>query len=611
MLRQATNRRVVWLSCLALFFLTFINSNSSDLIGSKRGTWESVEAHMLKLQSILEKAAGGKENIIGNIAFHPSQANYYHRAVKREGVRRICEVGFGPGLSSVIYLASNQDAQVYNFDLFPFVGDAPELLNVEYVERQPQFQPAAVEYIENVFPGRFHAIKGHSNSSIGEFAKKHSGFQCDFISIDGSHIPPQPFFDILHFSKLAHESSILLLDDMQALRGELDRACALGLTEYKQCLTAERYVDERFAPWPIYDEGKEFCEARYIFPQPANYLAEQVNDLGGQMSDSTTDEQTIASIGSHEREFLFGQSDYSCQKPPEAEELYTNLHSLGYKAVSHNANRETKLLPRLAIVISISADMFCEYKSMLSAANCYAASHGIPLYIETEQLQLDRHYFYSRTLHVKKYLPYFQWILHLDADVTFIDMSRNIVQYIDDEFDIIFGLREQTAEIFNAGYLVKNSAFGFEFLDNWLKLSDDGVVLSNYDNGDLIQVILRYMDISAGEHCASFRAAADYVSFVSCFQKHLKAFSVHENRYVVGSKILIYGEYDWLMRTYEPAWGHEYFSSIFVDDFVGHGKKHYGTIAAESLLCVQVPKENPTIKSVEEKKLYLKDIVAG
>jgi hypothetical protein len=173
-------------------------------------------------------------------------------------------VGFGPGHSTIIYLASNPEATVYNFDLYPFLGESPELLYVEYVEKQPLFQPAALKYINKEFPGRLITVKGNSNSSVPEFAQKHPGFKCDFISIDGSHNPPQPFFDIYHFHALAHKDTILVLDDMQDLYGELERAMNGGVVALEECLLGERRVDARYAPWPVYEPGKRFCESRYL-----------------------------------------------------------------------------------------------------------------------------------------------------------------------------------------------------------------------------------------------------------------------------------------------------------------------------------------------------------
>jgi hypothetical protein len=173
-------------------------------------------------------------------------------------------VGFGPGHSTIIYLASNPEATVYNFDLYPFLGESPELLYVEYVEKQPMFQPAALKYINDEFPGRLITVKGNSNSSVPEFAKQHPGFKCDFISIAGSHNPPQPFFDIYHLHALAHKDTILVLDDMQDLYGELERAMNGGIAALEECLLGERKVDVRYAPWPVYEPGKRFCESRYL-----------------------------------------------------------------------------------------------------------------------------------------------------------------------------------------------------------------------------------------------------------------------------------------------------------------------------------------------------------
>jgi hypothetical protein len=83
-------------------------------------------------------------------------------------------------------------------------------------------------------------VVGDSNATITQYAKQHPG-GCDLISIDGSHEPPQPFYDIVNFRGAAHPrpETQVLLDDMNQLKGELDRAVQEKVAVEWECLRGE------------------------------------------------------------------------------------------------------------------------------------------------------------------------------------------------------------------------------------------------------------------------------------------------------------------------------------------------------------------------------------
>jgi hypothetical protein len=101
---------------------------------------------------------------------------------------------------------------------------------------------------------------------------------------------------------------------------------------------------------------------------------------------------------------LHGQrQDIQCHPLPAI-----NLLSGGYRQLLQRrpilSEQQVHSLPRLAFVISMDVRMYCTYAAVLSASSCYGARHGIPVFVETVQLQTDRHYFQSRTVHIMKYL---------------------------------------------------------------------------------------------------------------------------------------------------------------------------------------------------------------
>lgn len=600
------------------------------------GSWACVDSHMQRLQEVLLESVGGeKGEIIGNIAFHPLQVNYYHRASKRPGVKTICEVGFGPGQSSIIYLASNPGATVFNFDLYPFLGESPELLHIEYVERQPMFQPKALEYINAMFPGRFHAIKGNRNVSVPEFAKAHPDIKCDLISIDGSHIPSQPFYDIYHFHALAHEKSILVLDDMQDLYGDLERAANGGIVELVECLKGEKYVDERYAPWPLYPPGKQFCESRYLktdVPTAVAYTGESGSLEMARKGADTLEQPKIEpepepgynllKTGAEEDPELGGPAPHvlpgNCAKTRINQKLLDELYYNEYRKMRFQAG-DKRHLPKLGIVVSIAKNMLCQYQEELSAALCYAAYHNIPLYVEPFQLAPDRHYFYSRQLHLKKYLPYHQWVVHLDADVMFMNYSKSILDFLPDHHDVMFAFREDTGEVFNAAYFIKNSEYGYKFLDSWISQSDSGRQLGNYDNGDLLEVLIGEIAPQMTGKCHGYRRAGDYPGFAMCFLQALNGRDMHGR----GHQIKIPNFEDSFVRSFEPSWeGHQYYTVPFQGDFLGHGKMHAAVMNKNYSLCVDPEKlvlsvrgdrneRMRRLKDTKEYQRYFRDMDLG
>ena len=220
---------------------------------------------MEDLQKHLDKAARTRQGVIGNIAWHPSQLYYYAHAVSYDRIKNICEIGYGAGHSTLLYLVMNPKANVYSFDLFPDNFDDKVHTPGETIVYQQAFQSVTLKWIESDvhLASRFKKIIGNSNSTVAQFAKENSQFRCDFLSIDGSHNPPQPFFDILHSQPIAHKETVVILDDMEAnhMRAEMDRAIKLGLVRQHECLKPEMQVDKHFSS--VQTSYKEFCAIRY------------------------------------------------------------------------------------------------------------------------------------------------------------------------------------------------------------------------------------------------------------------------------------------------------------------------------------------------------------
>ena len=220
---------------------------------------------MQQLQVSLDQAAKSRQGVIGNIAWHPTQLYYYARSASYRWVSNICEIGYGAGHSTLLYLSMNPKAHVYSFDLFPNNTDDKIHTPGETLAYQQAFQQVTLNSIINdkELNSRFHKIVGNSNTAVPKFIEENPEIKCDVISIDGSHHPPQPYFDMLHSQKFAHKQSIVLLDDMHdgGLKGDFKKAIQEGILSQYECLIAESRVDTLFSSTGQYH--KEFCAARY------------------------------------------------------------------------------------------------------------------------------------------------------------------------------------------------------------------------------------------------------------------------------------------------------------------------------------------------------------
>ncbi len=112
-------------------------------------------------------------------------------------MKTVCELGFNHGFSAIMWLASNPSLRVYSFDLMRYSGSY-----------------AALEFVQNNFPGRLTLIRGDSKHSIADFASAHGDLTCDIIFVDGLHTFVGALTDMKSFSQLAHAQTVLLIDDL-------------------------------------------------------------------------------------------------------------------------------------------------------------------------------------------------------------------------------------------------------------------------------------------------------------------------------------------------------------------------------------------------------------
>ena len=165
---------------------------------------------------------------------------------------QVCEIGFGSGMSTVLFLAASPRTRVLTFDLFPeplrkdedLTSGALQVLKRWPAERLFPQQQDAIRFMTERWPFRTERIAGDSNVTVAAFAARHRDFKCDVISIDGLHTSPHVYHDIRHMRLLARPGTVLLLDDMSRpeLKRDLLRAEQAGLVasdaSARSCLTS-------------------------------------------------------------------------------------------------------------------------------------------------------------------------------------------------------------------------------------------------------------------------------------------------------------------------------------------------------------------------------------
>ncbi|MGU3294683.1 class I SAM-dependent methyltransferase [Williamsia sp. M5A3_1d] len=126
-----------------------------------------------------------------------TEMEFLESLARRDGVRRIVEIGFNAGFSSHAFLRADPQVEVTSFDL----GDH------EYVA-------TAKQCIDDEFPGRHTLITGDSTETVPAFAAENAGETFDVLFIDGGHTYEVAATDIANMARLAHENSVVMIDDL-------------------------------------------------------------------------------------------------------------------------------------------------------------------------------------------------------------------------------------------------------------------------------------------------------------------------------------------------------------------------------------------------------------
>jgi hypothetical protein len=113
-------------------------------------------------------------------------------------IRRIAEIGFNAGHSAEHFFAQCPNLELllsFDLNLFPCTKHA-------------------VRYFYQTYPNRFASVPGDSLVTIPELHQKHPSLFFDLIYIDGCHRFEWALGDILNAKKIAHDQTIVWIDDV-------------------------------------------------------------------------------------------------------------------------------------------------------------------------------------------------------------------------------------------------------------------------------------------------------------------------------------------------------------------------------------------------------------
>ena len=152
--------------------------------------------------------------------------NFFARPLQDQPeIRRVAETGFNTGVSSGAFSSARTDTVVVWYDIGQHVSVSP-----------------ANSAIDRRWPGRHQLIVGDSTQTLPAYARTHPETRFDLIFIDGGHDYDVAMADLVNFQALAHEHTIVVMDDLtpwwvwgQGRRGPGRRHCTLASLHRESC----------------------------------------------------------------------------------------------------------------------------------------------------------------------------------------------------------------------------------------------------------------------------------------------------------------------------------------------------------------------------------------
>ena len=168
---------------------------------------------------------------------------------------------------------------------------------------------------------------------------------------------------------------------------------------------------------------------------------------------------------------------------PSAENFWIGASTLANSSSNEPARAsDVASSLRIAIVVTSDDEFAASYQWHTDSVRCYAEQHGyVYIRVPTRDV-IKRHGV------VLKHLEKADWFLFLDGDSMVVNFNRRIEEYVDPDVNLVLVQRLINGEIASGAYLIRNSAWSREFLDEVLAYRGK---VANPNNGIFMSVLAR------------------------------------------------------------------------------------------------------------------------
>jgi hypothetical protein len=219
------------------------------------------------------------------------------------------------------------------------------------------------------------------------------------------------------------------------------------------------------------------------------------------------------------------------QTRPESVGWGGNNSKINHKTSTRSGNSTIAIL-----VVNGDLAHATKYQANVHSLKCYSQIHGYAfgLHNISQACTIVTHrFFFARHCVVGEQMvahPEVEWFLVLDADNAVVSPHLRLEKFIDNSKDIIHFLRFHNNEVSASSYMVRNTAYGRDYVAAWVGLNDDAKATHSYsgmnhDNGALHWLLLHKLACSTTSGWSTCiqkgQAGKDYWAFVRCFHNTL------------------------------------------------------------------------------------------
>jgi hypothetical protein len=182
------------------------------------------------------------------------------------------------------------------------------------------------------------------------------------------------------------------------------------------------------------------------------------------------------------------------ESPAESDEHLFEAHGKGYRIFDNDYRKnrrppKTKGRPRLGIVQTTTLAWTHKFALIMNSIMCYAAEQGYNYNVDNFEIQTDRMIAQGRMRSMLKYLPFYDWILHLSSDVWVLNRTKSIeeLEVLDRGHEVVLSLRNwwsgwqsqpelqpfgMLRQLQTEAFFIKNTPYGRQFLRTYMQLQD-------------------------------------------------------------------------------------------------------------------------------------------